>query len=113
MDAKGWWQYDAEKRVGGGEMPLSEHEQKILSDLEGVLSRQDPRFARLVSGTNAVARFRRWIRLGIAGCFVGAAVLIAFFTMSVLVGLAGLAVLVGSSLLIARGVDGLRHPPSG
>ena len=94
-------------------MPLSEHEQKILSDLEGVLSRQDPRFARLVSGTSAVARFRRWIRLGIAGCFVGAAVLIVFFTMSVLVGLAGLAVLVGSSLLIARKVDGLRHPPSG
>ncbi len=93
-------------------MPLSEHEQKILSDLEGLLSRQDPRFARLVSGTSAVARFRGWIRLGILGFLVGAAVLIAFFTISVLVGLVGLAMLVGSSLLIAQGVEGLRHPPS-
>ena len=33
-------------------MPLSEHEQKILAELEESLSKQDPRFAKNVRETN-------------------------------------------------------------
>ena len=36
-------------------MPLSEHEQRILAELEESLSKQDPRFAKNVRETNVCA----------------------------------------------------------
>ncbi len=70
-------------------MPLSEHEQKILSDLEESLSQQDPRFAKSVSKTNVIVHARRRVRGGVVGFIVGLAILIVFLTQSTLWGLVG------------------------
>ena len=52
-------------------MPLSEHEQKILAELEESLSKQDPRFAKNVRDTNVYSHGTRRVRWGIAGFVVG------------------------------------------
>ena len=100
-------------------MPLSEREQKILSDLEESLSKQDPRFAKSVSQTNPLLDPRRRVRGGIVGFLVGLAILVVFFAQSVLLGLVGVAVMLLSSLVVARnaelmGASSSRHDhPSG
>ena len=43
-------------------MPLSEHEQKILAELEESLSKQDPRFAKNVRDTNVYSHGTRRVR---------------------------------------------------
>ena len=68
-------------------MPLSEHEQRILAELEESLSKQDPRFAKNVRETNIYSHSGRRVRWGVAGFIVGLAVLILFFSDSVLLGL--------------------------
>jgi len=51
-------------------MPLSEHEQKILAELEESLSKQDPRFAKNVRETNVYSHGGRRVRWGILGFVV-------------------------------------------
>jgi hypothetical protein len=93
------------RRAGGDAMPLSEHEQKILSNLEESLSQQDPRFAKSISKTNVLVRARQRVRVGVAGFIVGFTVLIVFFTQSILLGLVGVAVMLLSSLVFARNAE--------
>jgi hypothetical protein len=83
-------------------MPLSEHEQKVLSDLEKSLLQHDPRFAKSVGNISLYARRRRRNRLSIAGFVVGFTILVAFFTQSLLLGLLGLGIMFASCLTIAN-----------
>lgn len=83
-------------------MPLSEHEQKILAELEESLSKQDPRFAKNVRDTNVYSHGTRRVRWGIAGFVVGLVILLAFFSQSVYVGLAGVALMFASAIVIER-----------
>ena len=57
-------------------MPLSEHEQRILAELEESLSKQDPRFAKNVRETNVYSHGGRRVRWGVAGFVVGLLILI-------------------------------------
>ena len=52
-------------------MPLSEHEQRILAELEESLSKQDPRFAKNVRETNIYSHSGRRVRWGVAGLYRG------------------------------------------
>ena len=52
-------------------MPLSEHEQRILAELEDSLSKQDPRFAKSVRETNVYSHGGRRVRWGILGFVAG------------------------------------------
>lgn len=79
-------------------MPLSEHEQKILTDLEASILQHDPRFAEKVGDIGRFVRQRQTKWLSIAGFIVGLAILVAFFTVSIPVGLAGLALMMASSI---------------
>lgn len=83
-------------------MPLSEHEQRILAELEESLSKQDPRFARNVRETNVYAHSGRRVRWGIAGFVAGLLILILCFSHSVLLGLAGVAVMFLSAIVVER-----------
>lgn len=83
-------------------MPLSEHEQKILTDLEASLIRHDPRFVEKVGQMGLYAHRRQRRLLSIAGFIVGFAILVAFFTLSVPLGLVGLAIMLASSITFAR-----------
>ncbi|MGH2736381.1 MAG: DUF3040 domain-containing protein [Actinomycetota bacterium] len=86
-------------------MPLSEHEQRILEEIEKNLVDEDPRFARGVRRTTPRFDRSRRAKLG-AGIFVlGLLVLIAFFaTQELFVGVfafgamvAGIVLILGSS----------------
>jgi hypothetical protein len=90
------------ERREGDAMPLSEHEQKILAELEESLSKQDPRFAKKSRETNVYSHGGRRVRWGIAGFVVGLAVLILFFSHSVLLGLAGVALMFISAVVVER-----------
>lgn len=89
-------------------MPLSEHEQKILTDLEESLRQQDPRFLKSIGKVSF--HIRRWRSLSIVGFLIGLAVLIAFFTASTPLGLVGLGIMFASTLLFSSHVEQSRRP---
>lgn len=82
-------------------MPLSEHERRILSSLEESLE-GDPRFVRSVDAINSPVR--RWpVKLtSVLGFVLGLAILVTFFTRSVLLGVIGVALMFGSALLFVE-----------
>jgi Flp pilus assembly protein TadB len=57
-------------------MPLSEHEQKMLDEMERQLFADDPRLARTFRSGGQDRRDRRRIVLGLAGVVVGLGVLV-------------------------------------
>ena len=83
-------------------MPLSEHEQRILAELEESLSKQDPRFAKNVRETNVYSHGGRRVRWGILGFIVGLVVLILCFSTTVFLGLVGVALMFVSAVVIER-----------
>jgi type IV secretory pathway VirB3-like protein len=83
-------------------MPLSEHEQRILAELEDSLAKEDPRFVKSVREKNVYAHGGRRVRWGVAGFVAGLAILVVFFSRNVLVGLVGVALMFVSALVIER-----------
>ena len=83
-------------------MPLSEHEQRILAELEESLSKHDPRFVKNVRDTNVYSHGGRRVRWGIAGFVAGLLILILFFSQSVLLGLLGVAMMFVSAVVVER-----------
>ncbi len=83
-------------------MPLSEHEQRILAELEDSLAKQDPRFAKSVRQTNVYSHGGRRVRWGIFGFLAGLTILILFFSRSVPLGLVGVALMFVSAIVIER-----------
>lgn len=83
-------------------MPLSEHEQKILAELEESLSKQDPRFVKNVRETNVYSHGGRRVRWGVVGFVAGLMILILFFSRSTLLGLVGVALMFISAVVIER-----------
>ena len=83
-------------------MPLSEHEQRILAELEQSLTKDDPRFVRNVRETNVYSHSGRRVRWGVAGFIVGLAVLLIFFSSNIWLGLVGVAVMFASLIVIEQ-----------
>jgi Protein of unknown function (DUF3040) len=52
-------------------VPLSEHEQHLLEQMEQALYAEDPKFASQMQGSAARARLRRSITIGAAGVIAG------------------------------------------
>jgi hypothetical protein len=52
-------------------VPLSEHEQHLLEQMEQALYAEDPKFASQMQGSAARARLRRGVAFGAAGVVVG------------------------------------------
>ncbi|MDR0481793.1 MAG: DUF3040 domain-containing protein [Cellulomonadaceae bacterium] len=76
-------------------MPLSEHEQRILDQLERALQEDDPRLANTLQGTQK-RPFKRYIVAG-AGVLLGLVVLLLGVTIQQpIVGVLGFAVMFGS-----------------
>jgi hypothetical protein len=80
-------------------MPLSEHEQKILEDIERSLQKEDPRFAQQVSHGSLLSLLSKRIRIG-ALAFVAGFVMLMLFMVSLWVALAGFAVMLFSALFV-------------
>jgi hypothetical protein len=82
-------------------MPLSDHEQRILEEIERRLAEEDPRLVEQVSRTSLYTHLARRIRLA-AFAFVVGFVLLMFGLVSTLIGLIGFATMLFSALLIYR-----------
>ena len=83
-------------------MPLSEHEQRILAQLEESLVRQDPGFAERVRSETVYRHAGRYCKWAAAGFVAGVAVTVAFYSRSVLAGFAGVAVMFVSAVVFER-----------
>ncbi len=90
-------------------MPLSEHEQRVLEQLEQAMEAEDPKFATAMRGRTPKARQRRRIMLGSVGVVAGLVLVVVGVARSVV----PLAV-VGFVLMLAAGALALtpprRHP---
>jgi hypothetical protein len=56
---------------GRSKVPLSEHEQHLLEQMEQALYAEDPKFASQMQGSAARARLRRRILVGVVGVIAG------------------------------------------
>ena len=77
-------------------MPLSEHEQRVLQELERALYQQDPAFADRVRRENVYRYAGRYLKWSVVGFVVGLVVMIAFFTRSIAVGFFGVLIMFAS-----------------
>jgi hypothetical protein len=80
-------------------MPLSEHEQRILDEIERRLSEEDPRLAQSVKKTSLTTHLLRRIRWGLVA-FAAGFVLLLSFAFNLWVAVAGFAVMLGAALLV-------------
>jgi Flp pilus assembly protein TadB len=89
-------------------VPLSEHEQRILEEIEKNLYQEDPNFAREVRKRAPRMDEVRRVKLGTFIFVCGFALLIAFFvSTSVLVGVAAFGAMVGGIVLVAGSLKSL------
>jgi hypothetical protein len=97
-------------------MPLSEHEQRILADIEAQLRADDPVFVAAQRPTVAAPARRRRIRLAVLGLVVGFALLIVGLQSNLIWGVLGFGLLLGSVyqlLVAARGAAQAAAGPDG
>jgi hypothetical protein len=93
-------------------MPLDDHEQSILDEIERQFYEQDPDLAHAVRNIDRTTRFG--IRVPAAGTLAGIAVMLLFFTVSTVVALVGFVITVVSATALVQGVaarSGARSEP--
>ena len=84
-------------------MPLSEHERRLLAQMEEALAVDDPRLVSAMSGTSGVSRNR--LGLGVALLLAGLATLFGGLIAQItIVGLGGFLIALTGSVLIYRAV---------
>jgi hypothetical protein len=90
--------------VNDKHMPLSEHEQKILEEIERQLYEQDPKFARNVASKARKGHSARNLRRGIALFILGVVALFVFFAQPLtLVGVAAFLLMLSGATLAYNG----------
>lgn len=78
-------------------MPLSDREQKILSEMEARLRADDPKFAKAVGTTTVSSRARLRIKLSLFGFVAGLVLLLLYpSTQNIIVGVLAFAIMLGS-----------------
>ena len=93
-------------------MPLSEHEQRILAEIERRLLEEDPKFAHQV-GSSFRAHLGRRLKLAVAGFVLGLIVVISStFLENVAVGVAGFVIMLACVFLFVRTMRRARPRPA-
>jgi hypothetical protein len=83
-------------------MPLDDHEQKILAEIERQFYEEDPELARAVREIAKPSRVG--VRLAMVGVVAGLAIVIGFFATNTVVAFLGFAILVGSAAALVTGL---------
>jgi Protein of unknown function (DUF3040) len=78
-------------------VPLSEHEQRLLEQMERALYAEDPKFASTLRGAEVGAKQRRRMVLGAFGIVVGLGLLLAGVSVGWPLGVVGFLVMLGSA----------------
>lgn len=77
-------------------MPLSDHEQKMLDQMEQALAAEDPKFASQMQGSGLAAlQRRRWL-VGAVGALAGLGLVIVGISTTMWVGAIGFALMVAA-----------------
>ncbi|MDJ1135343.1 DUF3040 domain-containing protein [Streptomyces iconiensis] len=85
-------------------MPLSEHEQRMLEQMERALYAEDPKFATALEGSELRRYTRKRVYQAIAGFLVGIALLMAgMVAQQVWVSVVGFLVMLGCAVLAVTG----------
>src|SRR6202041_1766016 len=83
-------------------VPLSEHEQRILAELEESLVRQDPEFAERVRSESVYRHAGRYCKWAAVTFILGVVVLVAFFAKTPVLGFIGVIIMFGSAVVFER-----------
>ena len=97
-------------------MPLSDHEQRLLEQMEQALYAEDPRFASVLQGEDLRVRYRRRLVVAVLGFVAGIAMLMAGVVLNttssnfffILLSVVGFGVMLVSVLV---GVSAYRRTP--
>jgi hypothetical protein len=93
-------------------MPLSEHEQKLLDQIEQALYAEDPKFASAVRSARAKSRTRRWVLLSILGVILGLGlVLFGLVAKLVFVSVLGFVLILAACVYAATAITGRSSAP--
>ncbi|MFJ8232083.1 DUF3040 domain-containing protein [Streptomyces sp. NPDC094448] len=85
-------------------MPLSEHEQRMLEQMERALYAEDPKFATALEGSGLRTYTRRRVYQAIAGFLVGIALLMAGVAQQTIwISVVGFLVMLGCAALAVTG----------
>ena len=92
-------------------MPLSEHEQRLLEQMERALYAEDPKFATALEGTGLRTYTRRRVYQAATGFVVGIGLLMGGMVAQIVwVSVVGFLVMLGCAVLA---VTGWKHAPRG
>jgi hypothetical protein len=85
-----------------GTVPLSEHEQRLLEQIEQALYAEDPKFASAVRAGRSRLHTRRWIIIATIGVLAGlAVVLVGLLAKLIVLGVVGFVLIVASCVYVA------------
>jgi hypothetical protein len=85
-------------------VPLSEHEQRMLEQMERALYAEDPKFASALEGSGLRTYTRRRVYQAIAGFLVGIALLMAgVVAQQIWISVVGFLVMLGCAVLAVTG----------
>src|SRR5436305_3078070 len=91
-------------------MPLSEHEQRLLDEIEQALYAEDPKFASSVRSARPRSRVRMMLALSAIGVILGLAVVLIGLTANlIIIGVLGFVLIVGSCVTAASALRGPRQ----
>jgi uncharacterized membrane protein YgcG len=100
-----------------GQVPLSDHEQRLLDEIEQALYAEDPKFAASVRAARTRSRTRRSAVLCVLGVVAGLAlVLVGLITNLIVLSVIGFVLVVGScgyAVQVLRGRNRSNAGPSG
>ncbi|HEY3715150.1 MAG TPA: DUF3040 domain-containing protein [Jatrophihabitantaceae bacterium] len=83
-------------------MPLSEHEQRLLEQIEQALYAEDPKFASAVRAGRSRVHTRRWIIIASIGVLAGlTVVLVGLLAKLIVLGVVGFVLIVASCVYAA------------
>jgi hypothetical protein len=97
-----WWEDARQVNQGEPQVPLSEDEQRILSEIEQQLYQSDPALARDIADTTVYTHAYRNLKWSLLGFVVGLAALILTLGTSYLLAFGGFLVMLVSALAVER-----------
>jgi predicted lipid-binding transport protein (Tim44 family) len=85
-------------------VPLSEHEQRMLEQMERALYAEDPKFATALEGSELRRHTRKRVYQAVAGFLVGIALLMTgMVAQQIWIGVVGFLVMLGCAVLAVTG----------